>query len=117
MTRKLQANNRSTLTGLRLVMAQSHGMRRPVLYVQVSWQQGGRLRNTHYSTQRHGPIGATALALLARAEGTGQPVPPSARSAWMRMRAARPDLFERPVPGPVPSPVAQASKQITGRRL
>lgn len=113
MTRKLQANNRSTLTGLRLVMAQSHGMRRAVLYVQVSWQQGGRLRNTHYSTAKHGPIGATAMALLARADGTGQPVPLSARSAWMRMRAARPDLFERPVP----TTVAQAFGQTTGRRL
>lgn len=92
MTRKLQSNNRSGLSGLRLVLSKSHGMARPVLYVQVSWRSAGRLCNTHFSTALHGPIRATALAMERREQGTGQAMGLTPRGAWMRMRAAQLDL-------------------------
>lgn len=78
--RRIQSNNRSKITGIRLVM-QNHGGR-DMPYVQASWPRG----NTHYSVAKHGPIGATAKAIEARERGMGVAVPHSPRQAWLMIK-------------------------------
>lgn len=83
MTRKLQTNNTSGISGIRFVWLSSKGGR-AYPYVQASWYDKG-LCNTQYSVTKHGPIKATELALEARGQHMGS-LGLSARQVWARIK-------------------------------
>lgn len=82
--RETNANNTSGLVGVRpryLVFSDV-----PYLYFVVSWSEGGRARSTGYSAERHGLLGALALAMKRREQATGVRIQLSPRQAWARMK-------------------------------
>lgn len=80
--RRLLATNTSGINGLRTIWRASEGDGPPVLCVQVSWRHRGKPGGTHYSTERHGRIGATQLAIAAFERATRRPFGMTARQAW-----------------------------------
>lgn len=60
----------------------------PVLYAVASWQHRGHNRQTKYSTQVHGMLGAVELAAKRRQQGTGQCLGLTTRQLLNRMKLA-----------------------------
>lgn len=85
----IQRNNTSGVNGIRIAWRRSEDPDgAPSLQVQASWRdkRTGKPRSTCYSVEKHGRLGATALAIAARAKGTGKPAEGSARQVWARIR-------------------------------
>lgn len=83
-----RSNNTSGVIGLRLHLKRPQ-RGRPTWRVQASWRRRGTLCSTEFSVAAHGPIKATELAIQARERGSGVAVGMTARSAWLRLQAAR----------------------------
>ena len=86
------STNRSGIVGIRPMYGRPKGDGVPVLRIQASWKVGDRCGSTSFSTDRHGRLGAVALAISAREKGMGQSVGLTPRQAWARMQPMIGDL-------------------------
>ena len=79
-----QANNTSGLVGIRprYVLFSDH----PYLYIVASWSVNGKPRCTSYSAEKHGLLGALAMAMARREKATGVRYEITPRQAWNRMK-------------------------------
>ncbi len=80
--RGIQANNRSLISGIRVLYREHGASGVPVMHVQASWSRQGRKGSTDFSTEKHGRVGACELAIAARERGSGEPVGLSPRQVW-----------------------------------
>ena len=79
-----QANNTSGLVGVRprYELYSDH----PYLYFVASWSVNGRACSTSFSAEKHGKLGALALAMERREKATGTRYTLTPRQAWNRMK-------------------------------
>ena len=87
--------NTGGIPGLQLVYMRSRRDDPPILYAQAQWTTAGTGHNRKYSTQKHGNVGAVALALAARERGIGRKTGLQAGDAYEVMRRT---LDQKPAP-------------------
>lgn len=78
--------NTGGIPGLQLVYMRSRRDDPPILYAQAQWTADSTGHNRKYSTQKHGAVGAVALAMAARERGIGQKTGLQAGEAYEVMR-------------------------------
>lgn len=77
----MRSTNTSGVTGLGIVMRPSGP------FVRASWCVGRNIGRTEFSVRRHGRLGATELAMLAREEGSGTAIGRKPAWVWKQISA------------------------------